>query len=213
MEVTSRMPSLVSPLMATLDRALHRDGPTRISIQGHGSISIYPRERSYTTDIHHWDSLPLADASGIQMSACVWATPPDGSMPVSGLQWLTAYHHACQLLGAGPPSRGLVKLLRWPDLADVPADLAPAVVRICALLWRKPCASTLMPRVLDADPSQTAALLQVLRDLGCVEINTGFADRVENDASAVAGSATPDGVAGTAPARVISRLWQRLRGH
>lgn len=207
------MSGLVSPLMATLDRALHRDGPTRISIQGHGSISIYPRERTYTTDIHDWDSLPLADASGIQLTACVWATPPDGSMPVCSLQWLAAYHHACQLLEAGPAPRGLAKLRRWPDLSEVPAELTPAVVRICALLWRKPCASTLMPRVLDADAAQTAALLLVLRDLGCVEINTGFADRTDTEGPLAASDASRDGIASTAPARVISRLWQRLRGH
>lgn len=211
------MSGLASPLMATVDRALHRDGPTRISIQGHGSISIYPNERAYTADIHDWDSLPMADASGIQLTASVWATPPVDSMPVGTLQWLAAYHHACQLLQAGQASHGLVKLLRWPDLADVPQELAPAVARICALLWRKPFASILMPHVLVADSTQTAALLLVLQDMDCVDINSGFADRMSPDAAnmaeAAGGGRHPDS-AGTPPtARVIARLWQRLRGH
>jgi len=200
-----------SPLMNSLAHAMGIASPTLISIEGHGSISIYPRQQTYTTDLD-WDSLPLLTSAQIKTSACVWAVPSVGGMPVSGLQWLAAYHNASQAVAAEPTARGLVKLLHWPDLCDVPDELVAPIVRICALLWRKPTASMLMPRVLGAQVAQTDALLHVLQAFGHVEIATGFADRIESDAGASVPSAANDERTGSAAGAVIAKLWQRLLG-
>jgi len=199
-----------SPLLVSLDHAIGSESPTLISIEGHGSISVYPRQRTYTTDIHDWVSVPFLGDAHIKTSACVWGTPADGGMPVSELQWLAAYHHACQALSAGPAPRGLAKLRHWPDLAGVPDGLCVPIVRICALLWRKPTASTLMPRVLGVEPVQTAALLYVLEGFGHVEIATGFGERVEGEGGIAA--APHDESVASGHASVIAKLWRRLLG-
>lgn len=205
--------SLTSPLMASLDRAMGRDAPTLISIEGHGSISVYPSQRSYTTDIRDWDSLPLTDGSTIHVRACVWSAPPSESMPVAELQWRAAYHYACQVLRTQRPRRGLVMLLHWPDLSEVPDSLAATVVRICALLWRKPCASTLLPRISGTEQALVEPLLMVLEGLGYVEVATGFMDHSGHDAPAPADMVAAPPVAPDTPSgTVITKLWQRLLG-
>lgn len=206
------MNGVASPLMVSLDCAIGSDCPTLISIEGHGSISVYPRHRTYTTDIPDWDSLPFLGNAPIKTSPCVWGIPSEGGMPVCELRWLAAYHHASQVLAAQPAPRGLVKLVHWPDLSGVPDELAAPIVRICALLWRKSTASTLMPRVLGAEPGQTDALLRVLRGFGHVEIATGFATRIEGEGGVAAPLATDDERTGSAAGAVIAKLWQRLLG-
>lgn len=206
------MPEVASPLLASLDNAIGGESPTLISIEGHGSISVYPRQRTYTTDIHDWVSVPFLGDAHVKTSACVWGTPSEGGMPVSELQWLAAYHHACQVRASKPGPRGLVKLMHWPDLSGVPDGLAAPIVRICALLWRKPTASTLVPRVLGSDPAQTEALLQVLQGFGHVDIATGFADRVESDGGEPAPVLADASEPGPAASTVIAKLWQRLLG-
>lgn len=206
------MNGIASPLMVSLYRAIGGDCPTLISIEGHGSISVYPHQRTYTTDIHDWDCVPFLGNAPIKTSACVWSIPSEGGMPVSELQWLAAYHHAGQVLAAQPAPRGLVKLVHWPDLSGVPAEMAGPIVRICALLWRKSTASTLMPRVLDADPAQTDVLLRVLQGFGHVQIATGFANRSEGEGGMSSPSAASDERPGSAAGAVIAKLWQRLLG-
>jgi hypothetical protein len=205
------VPGVASPLLTFLDRAIGSESPTLISIEGHGSISVYPRQRTYTTDIHDWVSVPFLGDVPVKSSPCVWGTPSEGGMPVSELQWLAAYHHACQALANGARPRGLVKLLYWPDLAGLPDVFTTPVVRICALLWRKPTASTLVARVLGAEPAQTEALLHVMEGFGHLEIATGFGERMDDDGGAAA-TAVPEGAGAPQEATVIGKLWRRLMG-
>lgn len=204
------MTAVASPLMAFLDRAMRLDRPTLISIEGHGSISIYPHQRTYTTDIRDWASVPFYEIAGIRAAAVVWNTPPADSMPLSELRWLAALHQARRAIDAQPLPRGLVKLRHWPDLCALPESLAAPIVRICALLWRKPTASILMPRILESSAQETHALLWVLQAFGHVEIATQMADRIEEGGKAQeAGDA---GHRGSASATVVAKLWQRLLG-
>lgn len=194
--------------MATLQNSIALDAPSLISIDGHGSISIYPDEGTYTTDICNWHSLPFGDGSGIRVSSVVWGTAPQGSMPVGELRWLAAYHHASHLPESGPMPLGLVKLRHWPDLSEVPEELAAPIVRICALLWRKPTASTLVAQVVGADTAQTTALLRVLQGFRHIEIAGRVADRVDEEAQAH--EKLPIVQAPSVRASVIAKLWQRL---
>jgi hypothetical protein len=198
--------NVASVLVASLDRAIGHDRPTMISIEGHGSISIYPQQRAYTTDIRDWRALPFSDAGAIRAAAAVWGTAPQDSSPVSELRWLAAYHQAC----ANPAEActlGLAKLRHWPDLSSVPAEMAPTMIRICALLWRKPTATTLIARILESDPEHTAALIAVLQAFSHVEIvaQLGAERADEPPQSAAPAAASPQ-------ASVIARLWHRLVG-
>lgn len=198
--------------MTTLQSSIARDGPTLISIEGHGSISIYPDEGTYTTDICDWHSLPYGDGSAIRVSSVVWATAPQGSMPVGELRWLAAYHHASHLPESRPMPLGLVKLRHWPDLSEVPQELAAPIVRICALLWRKPTASTLVAQVVGAEAAPTDALLRVLQGFRHIDIAGRLADRAEDEAQAQVHGTLPVGQPPSVRASVIAKLWQRLAG-
>jgi hypothetical protein len=202
------MTAVASPLMAFLDRAMRLDRPSLISIEGHGSISVYPHQRTYTTDIRDWAAVPFSELAGIRAAAVVWSTPPAESMPVSELRWLAALHQARCVVGAKPLARGLVKLRHWPDVSALPESLAAPIVRICALLWRKPTASFLMPRILEISSDETDALLWVLQAFGHVEIASQLADRTEEGALAegAGDTGTHDGASGS----VIAKLWRRL---
>jgi hypothetical protein len=204
------MSAASTPFIQTLQRAMRRDRPSLISIGDHGSISIYPGEGTYTTDIRDWDSVPWG-GNEIRVSSGVWATAPEGSMPVQELHWLAAYHSACG--AADARLHGLAKLVSWPDLSEVPDEIAAPVARLCALLWRKPTASALIARLLGSEPAQTEALLRVLQLFGhVVVVATGIAGHAEDEAAmalepVVAGTSTV-----SARASVISKLWQRLVG-
>lgn len=198
----------MSQLLTTLQNSIRLDAPSMISIQGHGSISIYPDEGTYATDICDWHSLPFGDGSGIRVSSGVWGIAPQGSAPVGELRWLLAYHGASHQPDTKPVPRGLVKLVYWPDLSEVPEELAAPIVRICALLWRKPTASTLMAQVMGAPTAQTSALLGMLQDFGHIEITSRLADRVDEQPQAQ--DTLPMPSAPSVRASVIAKLWQRL---
>jgi hypothetical protein len=197
-----------SVLIEMLDRAIGHDRPSVISIEGHGSISIYPHQRAYNTDIRDWRALPFSDAGAIRAGAAVWGSAPEDSSPVSELRWLAAYHQACAHGARDACSPGLAKLRHWPDLSTVPTDMAPEMIRMCALLWRKPTATTLIPRILGADPERTCALLAVLQAFGHVEIVAQLAAERSEERP----PSQPAAVAESPQASVIARLWQRLIG-
>jgi hypothetical protein len=203
-------PTTLPPLMAMLQKSIAHSQPTLISIEGHGSISIYPDQGSYTTDICDWHSLPYGDGSAIGVSSVVWATAPQGSMPLGELRWLAAYHHASHLPESRAMPLGLVKLLHWPDLSEVPQELAAPIVRICALLWRKPTASTLVAQIVGAEAAQTDALLHVLQGFRHIAIASRLPDRVDEEAQAH--DTLPIAQAPSVRASVIAKLWQRLAG-
>ena len=132
-------------------------------------------------------------------------------MPIAELHWRAAYQHALRATAAAPGAQGLARLLYWPDIANVPEDFVAPIVRMCALLWRKPTASTLLARVLGADPAQTAALLHVLAGFGCVDVASAFAPGADVSGVLVT-PATVTSEPATAAGSVVSKLWQRLLG-
>ena len=110
--------------------------------------------------------------------------------------------------GAATPL-GLVRLRHWPDLGQVPDRFVAPVVRICALLWRKPTASHLVARVLGGDRNETTMLLKMLQELGHVEVVTIGDEPAgrRDDSGAAEAAARPAGMAA-----FFSKLRQRLLG-
>ncbi len=168
------MPIRSSFLFRTLAGAAQLDAPTIVTINGYGSISIYPGEFAYTSDIVEWAALPMNNASIVKVTAGVWFEAPRHALLISELCWRMRFYSALQT-GEDLSSRsGLLVLARWPDLGDIPDNLVAPVARICALLWRKPCLCATASTVLDADHRQTEALIQVLRSLGFVKLVPAF---------------------------------------
>jgi hypothetical protein len=110
-------------------------------------------------------------------------------------------------------SSELLQLVSWPNVTRLPDELVIPVTRICALLWKKPTVGYLVPRILDASPQQTHALLQLLRDMRHVAIHgvsvSGFQPLEEacHDETPEPPSAKAKGP--SAPS-LVSKLWQRL---
>lgn len=84
-------------------------------------------------------------------------------------RWRAAYADAlaqpeCQ----EAQNQHLVQLQTWPNLSRLPPELVAPASRICALLWRKPTVSFLVPHVLKTPKHETCALLHVLQAMGHV---------------------------------------------
>lgn len=124
--------------------------------------------------------------------------------------WLTDFDQACVNTISDPIPRGLMRLRSWPELGEVPESLLAPVVRICALLWSKPTATYLVARVTGEDPTQTAALLRVMRGYGYVEMVAGQ----ESDTSRSVGDLAAQAAVAAPPTRsgFIGKFWQRLLG-
>lgn len=110
-----------------------------------------------------------------------------------------------------------VHLHAWPDLVGMPAQQAPVVARICALVNRKPTVASLIPLILDIPQGEVFAVLEQLAANACIRMPAYDAEPVSPDPrSAVAlwqpdqtPEAGPDDMPLAAP-RFITRLWRRL---
>ena len=206
-----------SSLMRSLDHAVRQGNPAQLLIGGTGSVSVYPRQHCYVSDINDWDAVYMASAEQIRLGPAPWAAPPAGAMPLEELQWRAAMHSA-QLevarRGQNAVPRALIHLVSWPNLTRLPGDLVGPVTRICALLWRKPTVGYLVVRLLDLPPEQVAAVLRALRSAGHAQ----WADCASGGTSDERPSGLSDSQlempvpASGRDLRLISRLWQRLAG-
>jgi len=199
-----------SSLMRVLARAVRMGDPSLVMIGGSGTVSVYPRHQCYVSDIQDWSSVYAAQPEQIRVMPTAWvAPPPAGALPLEGLQWRAAYSEALKQPADVALPRELVHLLEWPNLTRVPDDLVPAVIRVCALLWRKPTVGFLLPRILGLPAEQVGAVVQALQQFGHVRVA-----RSDNAAaSAEAASAAEAEVAAAAPSAttsLVGKFWQRL---
>lgn len=203
------MTEVCDSFVHSLDRAVRLGGPSVLRVDGRGSLSVYPQQQCYVTDIHDWDSVFSSDSGQIEVSPALWGTPPSDALPLTELQWRAGYHQALSRMPSEVNNRELVQLVSWPNLSRLPEELVVPVTRICALLWRKPTVGYLVPRLLEAPALQTCALLEVLQELGHVSWPRRLALRQE---SAGPDSGLEAGTESAAPAKnsLVTKLWQRL---
>lgn len=129
----------------------------------------------------------------------------DVSLSAQQLAWLACYRRLDAEQGSQALPRGLIRLVGWPDPADVPDEFIEPLLRLCALLWCKPTASYLVARALGADARQTATLLRLMLEAGQAELLAARAESTEIEAPAVAAAVT-------ARASFVGKLWKRLLG-
>lgn len=156
-------------LMRSLDDAVRQGRPSQLSIEGSGTVSVYPRQFCYVTDIQDWETVYAVGSERIHVHPTAWGTPPDTALPLEELRWRAAYHDHWP----APPDQpalghDLVALNTWPNLPRLPEELLAPVARVCALLWRKPTVGYLIPRVLQLPAHQAFTLLKVLQAFGHV---------------------------------------------
>ena len=198
-----------SLLLAWIDRAIERAQPTQIRVSGFGSISVYPEQRLYASDIKQWESVPFNDGNRLRVGALVWNAPPDTARPIGELQWKAMLYFATTWSVAPPPLQ-VVCLRQWPELADIPEEYVPAVVRICALLARRPAAIGLIARLVGMPERVVSGVVEVLMHNGYVAaLQTKEADPSGSGSRA---AETQDEPMPDEKPSLAARLWQRLLG-
>ena len=113
------------------------------------------------------------------------------------------------------PPHGLVRLVRWPDLIEVPDELILSVARISALLWKKPTASHLISRILGGERDETFRALQMLAALRYIEFLPVAGAPASNSSPAAAMAQDPGPQTENKPSGLstfIGKLRQRLLG-
>lgn len=193
---------LPGSLMRSLDAAVRSGLPTIFVVTGRGTVSVYPRQHCYVSDVQDWNSVYAAASEDIRVAPSTWGTPPLNAQPLEELQWRLAYHDAAQS-GAIHSDHALLHLEHWPNLTQLPEELIEPVTRICALLWRKPTVGYLVARVLDMPADRASHVLHVLQVFGHV-----------NRPASAAQASTPDTAGEPAPiaatASTASRFLKRL---
>jgi hypothetical protein len=181
------MKLLPGSLMRSLDAAVRSGLPTIFVVMGRGTVSVYPRQHCYVSDVQDWDSVYTAASEDIRVAPSTWGTPPQNAQPLEELQWRLAYHDAAQA-GTVDSSHALLHLQHWPNLTQLPEELIEPVTRICALLWRKPTVGYLVARVLDLPSDRVAYVVRVLQMFGHVNqpltASNGPIAEAANDAAA-----------------------------
>ena len=87
--------------------------------------------------------------------------------------WTTSADDAFLLEHPNAFKYGVIKLVSWPDLAQVPESQQPIVARICALLSRKLSAGRLVPLILSASETEVFRALATLTRMGHVALASG----------------------------------------
>lgn len=207
-----------SPFINALHHAASQGVPSLFQIDGCGSVSVYPRQHCYVTDIQDWEAAYHSPSGQITIESVAWSMPPADALPLMELQWRVAYHDALRNQQPGVGGNDLIRLRSWPNLTRLPSELVAPVTQICALLWRKPAVGFLIPRVLDADVTRICALLDVLQAFGHLRVSIPV-----SGSQPVVSAETEDSghdawntrnvnvtpFAGT----LVGKLWRRLIGH
>ena len=100
---------------------------------------------------------------------------------------------------------GVLKLLSWPDLNQVPEVRQALVARICALLGRRPSAGPLIPLLLSEPEADVLRELGPLMRLGHVAIATATFQNPTSEESPTAPATRAQ-----AQRSLVSKLWARL---
>ena len=208
-----------SPFTNVLSHAASQGAPTLFQIEGCGSVSVYPQQHCYVTDIQDWDAAYQSHPEQISIRSVPWDIPPSGALPLMELQWRAAYQSALRNQSFGVDANDLIRLRSWPNLTRLPLDLVAPVTQICALLWRKPAVGFLIPRVLDADSTQVFALLEVLQGFGHIIKVSKAVMSPQPVASPDSGEdsrgyADSQGLfVAPSTSSLVGKLWRRLIGH
>jgi len=99
----------------------------------------------------------------------------------------------------------------------MPAQQAPVVARICALVNRKPTVASLIPLILDIPQGEVFAALEQLTAHACIRMPAYVAEPVTSEPRSAVALGQPhhapelgsDDMPLAAP-RFITRLWSRL---
>jgi len=200
---------LAGSLMRSLDAAVRSGVPTNFVVSGRGTVSVYPRQHCYVSDVLDWDSVYTATRDEVRVSPSTWGAPPPDAQPLEELQWRLAYHDARQ---EDPSHAGLelLHLASWPNLTRLPEELIEPVTCICALLWRKPTVGYLLARVLDLPGDRVAHVVRVLQMFGHVNRPVVAAKGNAAPAAPAAPDVSTDPPPGPGAITTASRFLERL---
>lgn len=191
----------------------------RVEFAGQHFVEIYPEQQRYISDLRDVDLCSLWSAVPVQvMSLPHSELPPREGHSLKQLHWAVTLSYVQSEQRSRNFKFQIAKLVSWPSLTDVPSDVLPVMVRICALLSRRPTTTSLVPMILDVPQDLAFALIEVNCLYGHIEMEggeqvAGAAEKVvEFSAASVATEqslvqAPPEQ---TGNSSLIRKIWQRL---
>lgn len=148
----------------------------RSEIAQSGWMTVMPREQRASSNLSDWGALWQADAADANARDRSKLTSP----------------------------AGLLQLVSWPPLTELPASLVPLAARICALLACRPSVAMMVPLLLGEPEEQVYPMLETLHAFGYLAASQAApVASVRSDALVEAESAAPSW---------IGKLWRRLAG-
>jgi hypothetical protein len=196
-----------------LEMVVREGRPAHLLIAGAGSLSVYPADDCYVTDIQDLDALLRSGPVQVRREPSPWAAGPATGRPLTELRWRAAFCAAeAGLAGSPGASHELLHLRSWPDLPRLPDELLAPLTRICALLWRKPTVGYLVARIVDLPARDTAVLLRVLQAFGHVAGCGPTLAKPGGTAPAAASRVAEEEAEPDPVPSVVTKLWQRLLG-
>jgi hypothetical protein len=124
--------------------------------------------------------------------------------------WLSLMEQLKLQTSQQPLPIALVRLLHWPDLTRMPESMVPDVSRLCALLSISSAASHLVARRLRTSPENTAALIVLLKQSGCVEMLGADSEIEEFREVSARDSGIGAGTGEDEKTSLLSKIWNRL---
>lgn len=101
-----------------------------------------------------------------------------------------------------------LQLVCWPSRLDLFQEDLPDIIRICALLARRPSVGILIPVLLELSPNVTYALLKILYAKGCI---CPVGDAVAPELAALPEVESGQDFEHSTPmASFLNKVWQRL---
>lgn len=198
------MGAMPGSLMRLLDAVTRSGIPSTLVVNGRGTVSVYPRQNCYVTDVQDWDNVDAEHGEGIRVMPSTWDAPPGDAQPLEELQWRLAYQDARR--EDDSDAHALLHLQSWPNLTRLPEELIEPATRICALLWRKPTVAFLLPRLLDLPADLVRSVLCALQTFGHVNRPPAPSSQAARPVAPTAPEPPSRGAAPTIATRFLQRL-------
>lgn len=212
-----------------LHHAMAQPQAVSVRLGNDRQMFVFPQQARFnsTFDVYHPDQLgdpdmwqpPQLEMLPIPQDSAHLLASTTGTEQLERLQWALLWEQARRHFDKQEfiHRYGMVRLLSWPDIANLPQEIQSPIARICALLTHRPSAGTLLPALLQLPRHEVYALLSILLFQQHISIKMPLEgmtveEKARADASANDKSLTQTmgGSMNQAARALIGKLWTRL---
>ena len=205
----------VKYMPAWLQKAMSLPHPTRVCFSGSRYVSVFPDHGYYHSNI--LDS-ELSSFVGSDVAPLTFLQDDNTNntklqgQPLVGLCWSLLLQRLEQQQRQAQDYSfrfNVVRLMSWPSLTHLPAEIQPTMARLCALLARRPSTASLLPLLLNLPEAEVFILIEALHLHGHIQIVDTAA---KSDEPCNSCGKEPETCQEVQPAvsSLIASIWQRL---